>query len=59
MHGVTSALVSRAILREPQLLAAAQQAPELPGDLCHWLHERAAHAAQQGRSRRQSAPRRR
>jgi MOSC domain-containing protein YiiM len=47
-HGVTSALVSRAILREPQLLAAAQQAPELPGDLRVWLHERAEHAAKRG-----------
>jgi MOSC domain-containing protein YiiM len=44
-HRVTSALVSRAILREPQLLAAAQQAPELPADLRAWLHERAEHAA--------------
>jgi MOSC domain-containing protein YiiM len=47
-HGVTSALVSRAILREPQLLAAAQQAPELPGDLRAWLNERAEHAAKRG-----------
>jgi MOSC domain-containing protein YiiM len=44
-HGVTSALVSRAILREPQLLAAAQQAPELPADLRAWIGERAEHAA--------------
>jgi MOSC domain-containing protein YiiM len=47
-HGVTSALVSRAILREPQLLNAAQQAPELPADLRDWLHERAEHAAKRG-----------
>jgi MOSC domain-containing protein YiiM len=40
-HGVTSALVSRAILGEPQLLATVQQAPELPGDLRAWLCERA------------------
>jgi MOSC domain-containing protein YiiM len=40
-HGVTSALVSRAILGEPQLLATVQQAPELPGDLRAWLRERA------------------
>jgi MOSC domain-containing protein YiiM len=40
-HGVTSALVSRAILREPQLLGAALQAPELPGDLRAWMRERA------------------
>jgi MOSC domain-containing protein YiiM len=45
-HGVTSALVSRAILREPHLLTAAQQAPELPGDLRAWLHERAERAAE-------------
>jgi MOSC domain-containing protein YiiM len=40
-HGVTSAIVSRAILREPRLLAAAQQAPELPADLRAWIQERA------------------
>jgi MOSC domain-containing protein YiiM len=43
-HGVTSALVSRAILGEPELLAAAQRAPELPGDLRAWLQERAERA---------------
>jgi MOSC domain-containing protein YiiM len=43
-HGVTSALVSRAILGERQLLAAAELAPELPGDLRAWLHERAERA---------------
>jgi MOSC domain-containing protein YiiM len=42
-HGVTSALVSRALLREPQLLAAALQAPELPAGLRGWMQERAAH----------------
>jgi MOSC domain-containing protein YiiM len=47
-HGVTSALVSRAILREPELLAAALQAPELPGELRDWLQERAAHFGQRG-----------
>jgi MOSC domain-containing protein YiiM len=41
-HGITSALVSRAILLEPELLSAAQQAPELPGELRSWLQERAA-----------------
>jgi MOSC domain-containing protein YiiM len=41
-HGVTSALVSRALLREPQLLAAALQAPELPAGLRGWMQERAA-----------------
>jgi MOSC domain-containing protein YiiM len=40
-HAVTSALVSRALLREPQLLAAALQAPELPAGLRDWMHERA------------------
>src|SRR3954471_17738844 len=44
-HGVTSALVSRAILLEPELLPAAQQAPELPGELRSWLQERAARRA--------------
>jgi MOSC domain-containing protein YiiM len=39
-HGVTSALVSRAILREPQLLAAAQRAPQLPVDLREWMQRR-------------------
>jgi MOSC domain-containing protein YiiM len=47
-HGVTSALVSRAILREPQLLAAALRAPELPGELRAWMRERAGRAAQRG-----------
>jgi MOSC domain-containing protein YiiM len=41
-HGVTSALVARAILREPQLLAAALLAPELPAGLRDWMQERAA-----------------
>jgi MOSC domain-containing protein YiiM len=41
-HAVTSALVSRAILREPELLAAAHQAPELPAALRAWMQERAA-----------------
>jgi MOSC domain-containing protein YiiM len=45
-HGVTSALVSRAILREPQLLAAALQAPELAADMREWLQERAAARAE-------------
>jgi MOSC domain-containing protein YiiM len=40
-HGVTSALVSRALLSEPQLLAAALRAPELPADLRAWMQERA------------------
>ena len=41
-HGVTSALVSRALLREPELLPAALQAPELPVGLRDWMQERAA-----------------
>ena len=44
-HGVTSALVSRAILGEHELLAAAHRAPELPGELREWIGERAEHAA--------------
>jgi MOSC domain-containing protein YiiM len=43
-HGVTSALVSRAILREPRLLARALQASELPAELRAWMRERAEHA---------------
>ena len=39
-HGVTSALVSRALLREPALLGAALEAPELPGQLRAWMQER-------------------
>ncbi|HEX8054824.1 MAG TPA: MOSC domain-containing protein [Thermoleophilaceae bacterium] len=41
-HGVTCALVARALLREPQLLPAALRAPELPGGLREWMTERAA-----------------
>lgn len=40
-HGVTSALVSRALLREPDLLAEAVRASELPPELLVWLRERA------------------
>jgi MOSC domain-containing protein YiiM len=40
-HGVTSALVSRALLREPELLGEALRAPELPADLRAWMRERA------------------
>ena len=40
-HGVTSALVARALLREPRLLATAAQAPELPGELREWMLARA------------------
>ena len=42
-HGVTSALVSRALLGERQLLAAALKAPELPANLRAWMQERAEH----------------
>lgn len=45
-HRVTSALVSRAIVGEPQLLAAALQAPELAVDMRDWLRERLAARAQ-------------
>jgi MOSC domain-containing protein YiiM len=47
-HTVTSALVSRALLREPQLLAAALQAPELPADLRGWMQERAENLRERG-----------
>jgi MOSC domain-containing protein YiiM len=40
-HGVTSALVSRALLSEPELLAGALRAPELPAGLRAWMQERA------------------
>lgn len=42
-HAVTSALVSRAILRDPQLLSLALHATELPADLRAWMSERASH----------------
>ena len=47
-HGVTSALVSRAILSEPALLGAALEATELPGGLREWMEERAAAKAGRG-----------
>jgi MOSC domain-containing protein YiiM len=47
-HGVTSALVSRAILGEPELLAVARQAPELPGALRDWMQSRAERRAARG-----------
>src|SRR4051812_11125134 len=40
-HGVTSALVARAIQFEPELLPAALRAPELPDDLREWMADRA------------------
>jgi len=45
-HGVTSAVVSHALLRDPGLLPAAVQAPELPPDLRAWMQERAERAAE-------------
>jgi MOSC domain-containing protein YiiM len=41
-HGVTSALVSRALVGEPELLPAALEASELPAGLREWMGERAA-----------------
>jgi MOSC domain-containing protein YiiM len=41
-HGVTSALVSRSILREPDLLRTALRATELPFELRAWMQDRAA-----------------
>ena len=44
-HGVTSALVSRALVGEPELLPEALAATELPAALREWMAERAEHAA--------------
>jgi MOSC domain-containing protein YiiM len=41
-HGVTVALVARAIMIDHDLLAQAAAAPELPADLADWMLERAA-----------------
>jgi MOSC domain-containing protein YiiM len=41
-HGVTVGLVSRAIVLDESLLAAAAAAPELPPELASWMRERAA-----------------
>jgi MOSC domain-containing protein YiiM len=41
-HGITVALVSRAILGDASLLSRAAAAPELPADLSEWMRERAA-----------------
>jgi MOSC domain-containing protein YiiM len=43
-HGVTVALVSRAILGDPALLVRAAAAPQLPVELADWMRERAAAA---------------
>lgn len=47
-HGVTSALVSRALLSDPQLLDDALQAPELPTELRDWMRARSRSAAERG-----------
>src|SRR3954468_24072522 len=47
-HGVTSALVSRALLGEPGLLCVAQQATELPGELREWMRSRSERRAARG-----------
>jgi MOSC domain-containing protein YiiM len=39
-HGVTSALVARALQIEPELLPEALKATELPGDLHEWMASR-------------------
>jgi MOSC domain-containing protein YiiM len=41
-HGITIALVSRAVLTDRALLARAAAAPELPEELAVWMRERAA-----------------
>jgi MOSC domain-containing protein YiiM len=45
-HGVTSALVSRALLREPELLGMALRAPQLPPELRDWMSARMSRAAE-------------
>src|SRR4051794_1837113 len=41
-HGITIALVARAVMIDHALLAGAADAPELPDDLADWMRERAA-----------------
>jgi len=41
-HGITVALVARAMTIDHALLAGAADAPALPGDLAEWMRERAA-----------------
>jgi hypothetical protein len=43
---VTSALVSRALLREPELLGMALRAPQLPPELRDWMSARMSRAAE-------------
>lgn len=47
-HGVTSALVSRAVLSDPRLLRSALLATGLPRDLSAWMSERAERLANRG-----------
>jgi MOSC domain-containing protein YiiM len=42
VHGVTVALVARAVMIDHALLGRAAAAPELPADLADWMLERAA-----------------
>jgi MOSC domain-containing protein YiiM len=48
-HGVTSALVSRALVGEPELLPEALAATELPPELREWMAERAERMAMRRR----------
>src|SRR4051794_31920979 len=48
-HGVTGALVARALQLEPGLLATALRATELPGELREWMEDR--EAARRARAR--------
>src|SRR3954471_15182589 len=41
-HGITVALVARAVMLDPGLLVQAADAPQLPGELAAWMRERAA-----------------
>jgi MOSC domain-containing protein YiiM len=41
-HGITIALVARAVMIDAALLVHAASAPALPGDLAEWMRERAA-----------------
>jgi MOSC domain-containing protein YiiM len=41
-HGITIALVARAVMIDDRLLVHAASAPALPGDLADWMRERAA-----------------
>jgi MOSC domain-containing protein YiiM len=57
-HGVTSALVSRALLQEPGVLADALRARELPTELRDWMGQRARHNAARAPTDGRSAIRR-